>query len=260
MKADLLASGLRSLRSASVWRSIALAAIASIAASEILAMGGMWLMVDFESMPPQDVRDTIMTSIVLSALVPGIIAPVVALFYQTIIHKLQDTQAELVRLARSDFLTGLLNRHGFYESAKTVIADARDKGEPVATLILDVDHFKVINDTYGHSFGDTALCHVADRIRDCSGDAVTARIGGEEFAVMVSGLPIRDVLALAEELRAACANTPLLFEDEAISMTVSIGAAIASHRDAEIGDLLKRADIALYRAKEAGRNRVTRAA
>ena len=260
MDFGLFRYGLRSLRSFRVWRNIALAGIASVLASEVITLAGMWLMVDFSTMAEVDIRDTWTTAIALSALVPAIIAPVVAWVYQIVIHELEETQAELGRVARSDFLTGLLNRHGFYEAAGAVIEAAQRDGKPVATLVLDIDHFKSINDTHGHDCGDKAICHVADLVRLNVSEGVAARIGGEEFAVVLSGMPIREVLGVAENMRVACEKAPLLFEGKTISMTVSIGTAIDSHRDVELGRLLKRADIALYRAKETGRNRVANAA
>lgn len=260
MKSTRVLPQLSTLRSPRVLRNMAKAGIVSTVLSVAITVIALNFISDRNSLPAEDARSVLRTGLLLSALIPATIAPMVAWFFQSIIHTLEETQAQLVRAAQTDFLTGLLNRHGFYTSAGEIIDTAREAGHPVAALILDVDHFKAINDTHGHDCGDTAICHIAGRIRDRIADGAAARIGGEEFAVILSGMSIRDVMRLAEDLRSTCEKTPFRFEDKTIWMTVSIGAAISYHEDAELGDLLKRADIALYKAKEEGRNRIANAA
>jgi diguanylate cyclase (GGDEF)-like protein len=164
-------------------------------------------------------------------------------------------QAELRRLARTDPLTGTLNRLALDEMAKGLFQRA---APPVgAVLMIDVDHFKTINDRFGHAGGDRMLAALARGIGRClrEGD-VLGRVGGEEFLVLLPGIGIDDALALAERLRMAVARLQVVLEGEPQSATVSIGAAARETSDTEPGTLIRRADRALYVAKNAGRNRV----
>jgi diguanylate cyclase (GGDEF)-like protein len=164
-------------------------------------------------------------------------------------------QAELRRLARTDPLTGTLNRLALDEMATGLFQRA---APPVgAVLMIDVDHFKTINDRFGHAGGDRMLAALARGIGRClrEGD-VLGRVGGEEFLVLLPGIGIDDALALAERLRMAVARLQVVLEGEPQSATVSIGAAARETSDTEPGTLIRRADRALYIAKNAGRNRV----
>lgn len=161
------------------------------------------------------------------------------------------------RQAALDPLTGVLNRGGFEERARLALAQARRERQPVALLLVDLDHFKRINDRYGHAAGDgvlVAFCRLAEsllRAEDSFG-----RLGGEEFAVLVVGAEETEAVVLAERLRATFDGHGLLCEGRAVSTTLSAGVAVAGGEGAELEDLVARADRALYRAKSAGRNRV----
>lgn len=153
--------------------------------------------------------------------------------------------------AETDILSGLLNRRGFDNRAERVIA--RAKGRPVALLILDIDHFKVVNDTFGHSTGDAAIRAFAALLsRTVPPPALIARRGGEEFAVLLDGTGLEAARLQAEAIRLATFSHA---EDGLPKLTVSIGVAglAPSH---PLREAMERADAALYEAKRAGRNRV----
>jgi diguanylate cyclase (GGDEF)-like protein len=155
-------------------------------------------------------------------------------------------------------LTGLFNRRYMEESLEREIARATRSATPVAVLILDLDHFKKINDTYGHSAGDHVLRELGAILRYRSRtEDVAARHGGEEFMLMLPGMGKIDAVQRAEELRVAIGDIQLL--DNGIDLpkvTVSIGVAVFPDHGYTADDLLRSADRALYRAKNSGRDRV----
>jgi diguanylate cyclase (GGDEF)-like protein len=157
-----------------------------------------------------------------------------------------------------DPLTGLFNRRYVEESLEREIARATRSATPVAVLVLDLDHFKKINDTYGHSAGDHVLRELGAILRYRSRtEDVAARHGGEEFMLMLPGMGKIDAVQRAEELRIAISDIQLL--DDGIDLpkvTVSIGVAVFPDHGYTADDLLRSADKALYRAKNAGRDRV----
>ncbi|MFN8075985.1 MAG: GGDEF domain-containing protein [Kineosporiaceae bacterium] len=169
--------------------------------------------------------------------------------------------AEQERLATTDGLTGLCNRRRFNELVRAEGERSAGSGTPMAVIILDLDHFKRINDTRGHLVGDAVLVEVSARLRrHADADVVVARFGGEEFAVLVPGGDASTARALAERLRAAVASAPVAVgEGEAVAVTASFGVAssrIAAERvDADLDRLVRAADHALYLAKERGRDR-----
>jgi len=157
--------------------------------------------------------------------------------------------------AHTDPLTHLANRRSFDIELTRRIAQRQRQGTPLCLLILDVDHFKTINDRHGHQVGDGALKVVSQTLTDLVGHRGTvARFGGDEFAVSLPGLPLADATTLAEQIRTALAGGVHLIERFEIKLTVSIGMAEALSDDDE-ASLMKRADSALYAAKEGGRNR-----
>lgn len=164
---------------------------------------------------------------------------------------------EIYQLATHDALTELCNRRHFAELADKEIARARRHGRPLSLCILDVDLFKPINDRHGHIRGDEVLRQVAAVLRrHARSDDVAARIGGEEFALLLPECTAADAAMLADRLREAVASTKFAPGGEAQRITVSIGvAALAPHRDSRQA-LMAAADAALYRAKSEGRNRV----
>jgi len=175
-------------------------------------------------------------------------------------HRLaREVQAERDRaekLARTDFLTELNNRRAFYELGEVMLRQARRYAHPSALLMLDVDHFKRINDRFGHAAGDEVIRAVARLIREQLRDSdVGGRLGGEEFAVFLPETALADALTAAERLRAAIELHAVEFDGATIHFTVSLGVAPAREDDA-LDALIARADEALYRAKHSGRNSV----
>ncbi len=164
---------------------------------------------------------------------------------------------DLMRLAMVDPLTGAYNRRTLAEHARAAIGEAVRLRLPLALLAIDVDHFKEINDEYGHETGDEALLGLVRLMRE-SLDAghVLSRIGGEEFAVLMPGTDETDARAVAERLRRHVADSSLLINDHVIRLQISIGVSALADGIGDLGALLRAGDQALYAAKRAGRNRV----
>ena len=170
----------------------------------------------------------------------------------------KELESRLEQEARTDPLTGCANRRGFLELARHELVRARRHGHKMALLMLDLDHFKAVNDRYGHPVGDRALkkvaevCHEALREEDAIG-----RIGGEEFAILLPETDGNRAQEVGERVRQAVAVSEVTIEDQLpLQFTVSIGTTVLQTDDADIEALFGRADKALYAAKEAGRNRV----
>jgi diguanylate cyclase (GGDEF)-like protein len=163
----------------------------------------------------------------------------------------------------TDFLTALPNRRAFFEAAQAELARARRHGFGLVLLLMDVDHFKRVNDSLGHAVGDQALVEVAGVLRQSmrQGD-LAARLGGEEFVALLSHCSPEDGLAFAERLRESVQAQSIFVGEELppLHLTVSIGLADSVHHGHELGVLMDRADEAMYRAKHTGRNRTERAA
>jgi diguanylate cyclase (GGDEF)-like protein len=165
----------------------------------------------------------------------------------------EEDRANLLATARTDFLTGLNNRQGFFELAPRRLSKA-GKDAPHALLAFDLDHFKAINDRYGHDAGDRILKLFADIARQVAGpDAMSARLGGEEFAVLLPGTQSARAHAIGEDIARTFAETA---GGLGIPATVSIGLAEAGGERVDLPALLAAADRALYRAKMLGRNRI----
>jgi diguanylate cyclase (GGDEF)-like protein len=164
---------------------------------------------------------------------------------------------EVYQLATHDALTELYNRRHFVELVDKEIARAVRHARPLVMCIIDVDLFKPVNDQHGHIAGDGVLRQLAALLRGfVRGEDVAARIGGEEFAVLLPESPIDAAVAFAERLREAVAIAPFLIAGQSHHLTVSIGLAELSPARAERSALMQAADVALYRAKAEGRNRV----
>ncbi len=169
---------------------------------------------------------------------------------------------ETQRLATTDHLTGLFNRHHFFALAPRELERARRYHHNVALLVIDVDHFKMINDAYGHSVGDMVLRSVAGRMRRELRDAdILARFGGEEFIALLPETNLAGALHVAERLRAAIAAHSVVFQDVTVPVTISIGCAASDRLGEEdrLDTLIQCADRALYTAKSNGRNQVAAA-
>lgn len=174
------------------------------------------------------------------------------------ITELKKTQHELERLSQYDDLTGLYNRRHFMSLAHQEFGRSRRYGNPLTTLMLDVDHFKRINDTYGHPVGDQVLKALGRQILDgLRGIDIAGRLGGEEFAVMLPETSIGQAIMVAERLRSQIVSAPVTLADgQCVAYTLSIGIAVLTAEHEGLDHLLQQADQALYAAKERGRNRV----
>lgn len=169
----------------------------------------------------------------------------------------ETMQAELRSLARTDPLTGVNNRLALVEAIGRALDAAAGDGRPLGALMLDVDHFKAVNDRFGHGGGDRVLLSLVERIQRVLGRGdVLGRVGGEEFVVLSPGSGLRRTRALAERIRAEVEGMQLVFDGHALGMTVSVGVTEAAPGERDVTALLQRADAALYAAKHAGRNRV----
>lgn len=172
-----------------------------------------------------------------------------------------DQLRQLQDLAARDFLTGLFNRRHFFARGRQLISEAREMGLPISVAILDIDHFKQLNDRHGHDGGDKALTAVARTLGSMAerGFNLLARIGGEEFAIIFPGADLAEAERLCDGIRTAIASKPLTIEGEPLPLTVSIGVA-ALAPDGLLETCLGQADEALYIAKQDGRDRVRSAA
>ncbi len=170
----------------------------------------------------------------------------------------KNAEKALRELATTDFLTSLNNRRNFLELSSREIKRAQQYSSPLAVFMFDVDHFKSVNDTYGHDVGDKVLKELAELSRENmrEGDVV-GRMGGEEFAVILPNTERSHAERAAERLREAVANHKITTEKEELSVTISVGVVMMQGRSkCDIDALLKIADEALYQAKNQGRNRV----
>jgi two-component system, cell cycle response regulator len=180
--------------------------------------------------------------------------------YTLVLRDISERKAaedELRRLATTDPLTSVANRREFMEAAERELARVRRYGRPLALLMLDVDHFKSINDAYGHAAGDDVLVTLAAETRECLRECdVIGRLGGEEFAVILPETPLVEALEVAERLRRRLQGLSIRCGPHNINFTVSIGVGACAASDMSIEAPLTRADHALYTAKREGRNRV----
>jgi diguanylate cyclase (GGDEF)-like protein len=165
-------------------------------------------------------------------------------------------ELEAQRLTSTDSLTGALSRQGFRNEAQRAIALALRHKHPTSCIVFDVDHFKQVNDKYGHAAGDAVLveCVQACRERLRASD-IFGRIGGEEFAVVLPHTGAADAMKVAETLRSSLAEQQVPLPDAPLSITASFGMSTLDRSVGDIDELLRRADVALYIAKDAGRNR-----
>ncbi len=175
---------------------------------------------------------------------------------------LREANEELVRLANTDSLTGLANRRRFMAALDTEIERARRYGRPFALVLLDLDHFKAVNDSHGHGTGDEVLRAVGGALRDvCRDIDLPARLGGEEMAVLLPETTEEGGLTVAERLRHGVARLRHVGPSgKAFSITASLGVAVFGTGVDEAEEILHAADKALYAAKEKGRNQVVMAA
>ncbi|WP_321528537.1 sensor domain-containing diguanylate cyclase [Sedimenticola selenatireducens] len=177
--------------------------------------------------------------------------------YMIDISGTKQLELMLQEQATHDALTGLGNRHYFQRHFRDELLRKDRYQRDSAVLLLDLDHFKKVNDRYGHDAGDFVLMRVSQLVKAQLREVdVPARWGGEEFCILLPETTLDDALAAAERIRAGLAREPLDYQGEAIEVTASIGVTTLNADDRRIEPVIKRADAALYRAKRDGRNRV----
>jgi diguanylate cyclase (GGDEF)-like protein len=195
--------------------------------------------------------------IVAAILAPLIISPIVAYTCLSLAHRLKETQEALHKAATTDLLTGIANRRYLLDHAVTVLSSTAQEPRPLSLLLIDIDHFKSINDTCGHTVGDEAIMAVAaacrSRLRNID---LFGRWGGEEFLALLDGSNAEGAWRVAEDLRATVEAIRL--PNCPCPLTISIGIATTSDgRNPKVFDqMLSSADQQLYQAKKQGRNRV----
>jgi diguanylate cyclase (GGDEF)-like protein len=162
----------------------------------------------------------------------------------------------IVRDSRTDSLTGLWNRRALDEQVPLLLSASQRYGTALSVIMVDIDHFKQLNDQYGHAAGDAALVHIAHLLRGSLRDAdFVARYGGEEFVMLLIQTDLSGALVATERIRKLILESPFRAGDQAMVVKVSMGLAQA-RRDDQIADVLARADAALRQAKQAGRNQI----
>jgi diguanylate cyclase (GGDEF)-like protein len=170
--------------------------------------------------------------------------------------ELERLYAEVQRLAITDVLTGVYNRRGFFELGRHEVARAHRFARPLSLIMFDLDHFKQVNDTYGHGAGDEVLAQVAARCRAVTRQVeVLGRYGGEEFVVLLPETAAAGAYLVGERLRLIVSATPIDTRAGPVEITISFGVAALAPEMADLESLLEGADRLLYQAKEAGRNR-----
>ncbi len=172
-------------------------------------------------------------------------------------EELEKKKSELEQLAYYDPLTGLPNRRFFFDHANLIFENSKRYGTPFSLLVMDIDFFKKINDTYGHDAGDLVLKSFADVLRKSIRQSdLPARFGGEEFVLLMSNTNLQQAKVVAERIRTNFQNSLIVYEGNEIKATLSGGLASFPAGVEKIDELIKMADEALYKAKESGRNRI----
>ncbi|MEQ9130052.1 MAG: GGDEF domain-containing protein [Thalassospira sp.] len=174
-------------------------------------------------------------------------------------EELQILNEKLKDLAANDSLTGALNRGNFFETAQNLLRTLQAQRSPASFILMDLDHFKTVNDTHGHFVGDKVLMHFAHTVQSFLREQdILGRLGGEEFAIFLPDTGIEDAGHLADKLRQAITKASLDVDGKTITYTVSFGVTVSEAKDNSIDALFKRADLKLYGAKDKGRDRVER--
>jgi len=172
--------------------------------------------------------------------------------------KLEDALAIIAEQSVRDPLTGVYNRRKLDEQLRSEVSRAARYERPLSLIMLDIDHFKRVNDGFGHPGGDEVIRHIAKLVSACVRDSdAVGRYGGEEFVIILPEVPAAGALVVAERIRACVAASPVIFKQTSIAVTVSLGVAENGKSSRSPETLLGEADEALYASKENGRNRVT---
>jgi diguanylate cyclase (GGDEF)-like protein len=224
--------------------------VLAVLSSMLLARAALWLVVGASGAGAYDKVFHYLISLFVVALVIG-----------AVMLTTQRLQVELARQAAIDPLTGIFNRRAFFEAARTTVARAARAKSPLTVLILDLDHFKRVNDTHGHAGGDAVLRHVSDVMRaTLRAQDVVARFGGEEFVALLPDTAEEAGAEVAERLRRAIAAGAANSQVGVVTASIGVsGLDVTANSAPDLERALQRADRALYAAKSAGRDRVQRA-
>lgn len=179
--------------------------------------------------------------------------------FNSMLESLEIARTDLENLASIDPLTQCANRRHFFKIGYHEVRRAQRHKRTLSMLALDLDHFKKVNDTFGHSIGDQVLQVTADIFRRASRPTdIVGRIGGEEFAIILPETPVSGALIVAERILSDCRNARILLDDSrVVTFTISIGVAWLQEANLDFEQLLQRADKALYAAKQAGRDQIS---
>ena len=213
------------------------------------------------SIPIEDLlKETRHTRLIILLSAVSLIGFLIAITYFMTLRLARDlkkAQNRLQSMALTDELTGLNNRRQVLARLDEEFQRATRLGESLSLIFLDIDHFKNINDTYGHPFGDLVLTRIAERMQSCVRFYdIVGRVGGEEFLIVAPATPPDEAISLAERIIAAIRQETITETTIRVTVTASAGVSVIHTDDTGIDDLLRRADQALYRAKTDGRNRV----
>ena len=193
------------------------------------------------------------TGVTVAVVVSLLIAPVYTYRSLNVIQKLEEVRRDLEEISTHDFLTGIYNRRFLIEQARTILALGLRHRFPVSLIMLDLDHFKQVNDSYGHAAGDAVLVELSTYIRRLIRVTdIFGRYGGEEFIVFMPHTELDDAARLAGRIREGVKESR--FND--LQITISMGVSVANEATRTLDDLIDKADTALYEAKDAGRDRV----
>jgi len=194
-----------------------------------------------------------------AGIIPLLIAPFISWYLVGLLFELEKLEKEMNVLATFDDLTGVYNRRAFYKISECLHTYSLNKKEPYSLLIIDLDLFKRINDTYGHSAGDKVLQSFSQIAKELSRSSdILGRIGGEEFAFFLPNTTVQQARRFSQRLLTGINAAVVNFEEKPIRFSVSIGICIHSgDHDTSLHEVLQNADKALYQAKENGRNQVS---
>jgi len=177
------------------------------------------------------------------------------------LSRYKKMERQLANMALFDSLTGALSRAAFLQHAEKEFIRAKRYNRPLSVIMIDIDHFKQVNDLYGHAAGDHVLQIFVEAIEEeIRSTDILGRVGGEEFTLLLPDTPIRAASYLAERVRERISKYPYIAGKKLIEVTASLGVTVLTDTDGHFKEMLHRADQALYKAKHAGRNRVKLAA
>jgi diguanylate cyclase (GGDEF)-like protein len=202
-------------------------------------------------------RGSLALGMAIASLCVVTIAPVVGYVVLRLLYELESSRQQIRQLAITDELTDSYNRRYFMEAAEVELLRARRYEAPLSLILIDVDHFKRVNDTHGHQCGDALLREIAQACRDgLRGTDLVARFGGEELIVLLPQTGLAGALTMAERIRERVAQLAIQWREQKVEATVSLGVAALRADTPTLDALIHEADIALYDAKRSGRNRV----